>query len=171
MKLMKRTISAVLVLCLCTATLAGCGKRKEPTPQITPSPQATAPVTTENTMGLISYVSDSYIAVTEYTADRDILNFSDFDSANVSGTDQTRYIAVTKSTQYRSTAGADMMEISKDDLSVGDFITAATVDGVLQITRLATADGTSDYNATTDGALDGWPQPTPDITPMIDPVD
>ena len=70
MKNLKRIIPAALVLCLCLTALAGCRKRTEPAPQVTPSPQATASPTTKNTMGLITYVGDSYIAVTEYTADR-----------------------------------------------------------------------------------------------------
>ncbi len=141
MKKLKRIVTMTLVLTLCLTALTGCGRRNNNdnnSTTVTPSARPTEQVTTENAMGIISYVGDSYIAISEYTTDMEIKDFADFDKADMTASGETRYISVTQNTEYRSSVGADTEEISKSDLAVGDFITAATKDGVLRITRLGT---------------------------------
>lgn len=141
----KRYLSSALVLILCLTSLTGCSRRSNTVTDPTAQP-INSPTVQEDIMGLVNYVSDSSVAISVYTAEGDLTDLGSIDPKDWTATDTTRYIPVDDSTEYYRTDGATPVSIRKDDLSVGDFITAATVDGVLRITRIDKFDVNSTDN-------------------------
>lgn len=156
-------LATILTMILCMGLFVGCGTdgstdadddysysydEEESTDEL----DDTVTIETEDVIGKVTYVSDSYITVDTYTAEAEVEDYATFDTSTLSADGLTEYVYLEDDTEVYYVSYETLYGTTQDELEVGNMI-AVTEDeeGIQQVIILeyaeedtTTEDNTSD---------------------------
>jgi len=156
-------LATILTMILCMGLFVGCGTdsstdadddysysydEEESTDEL----DDTVTIETEDVIGKVTYVSDSYITVDTYTAEAEVEDYATFDTSTLSAEGLTEYVYLEDDTEVYYVSYETLYGTTQDELEVGNMI-AVTEDeeGIQQVIILeyaeedtTTEDNTSD---------------------------
>lgn len=147
-------LATILTMILCMGLLVGCGtdsstdtdddysySYEDESTEESDESDETLTGETEDVIGKITYVSDSYITIETYATEEDVEDYATLDTSALSSDGLTNYVYLDDTTEVYYVSYETLYSTTQDDLEIGTMIAVTEdSDGIQQVIILEYAE-------------------------------